>query len=176
MVKRLFLGFFIIVNFAQAANYKSFDVYTNGFKTIKKTEEKQKIYNLTKLVETEFKIKKELMWALIATESSFKNVTNGVSIGYTQIQLGTAKDIYKKYEQQLKSLGVKPPKTINDLKNPKTQILISGAYLRYLIDKFKDQNIALRAYNAGPAGFVKAKNSWYSKRIIDNLNKIKSLK
>lgn len=174
MKKRLVLVCLLLTNFTTfGAEFKHFDAFTKKFETINKKEEKQNIYELTKIAAKEFGIKKELIWGLIAVESSFRNIANGASIGYTQLQLPTAKWIFEKYETQLSKLGVSKPKTRKDLFDAKTQILISSAYLNYLLKIYKgDLNTTLMAYNAGPNGWKKAKNHWYYQRIYKQMSKI----
>ena len=174
MRKRLILVCLLLINFTMfGAEFKRFDAFTKKFETINKKEEKQNIYELTTIATKEFGIKKELIWALIAVESSFRNIANGASIGYTQLQLPTAKWIFEKYEKQLLRLGVSKPKTRNDLFNPKTQILISSAYLNYLLKIYNGNwNTTLMAYNAGPNGWKKAKNHWYYQKIYKQMSKI----
>ena len=174
MEKRLVLVCLLLINFTMfGAEFKHFNAFTKKFETINKKEEKQNIYDLTTIAAKEFGIKKELLWALIAVESSFRNIANGASIGYTQLQLPTAKWIYEKYEPQLKKLGVSKPKTRTDLFNPKTQILISSAYLNYLLKMYKGNlNTTLMAYNAGANGYKKANNHWYYQKIYKQMSKI----
>lgn len=167
MKKKIILACLLVLTTkAFGADFKGFDSYTSKFKTINKKEEKTEIFNLTTMAEKNFGIKKELIWALIATESTFRNIKNGASIGYTQLQLPTAKDVFEKNKTILIKLGVSKPKTTSDLKNPKTQILISVAYLKDLKEKFNgNMRIVLRAYNAGPSGYKKANNDWYYEKI-----------
>ena len=174
MKKKIILTFLLVLTTkAFGSDFKSFDSFKFKFKTINKKEEKSDIYNLTVIAEQNFGVKKELIWALIAVESSFRNIANGASIGYTQLQLPTAKWIFEKYEKQLLRLGVSKPKTRNDLFNPKTQILISSAYLNYLLKIYNGNwDTTLMAYNAGPNGWKKAKNHWYYQKIYKQMSKI----
>ena len=167
MKKKIILACLLVLTTkAFGSDFKDFDSYTSKFKTINKKEEKTEIFNLTTAAEKQFKIKKELLWALMATESAFRNIKNGASIGYTQLQLLTARDVFEKNKAVLIKMGVSKPKTIKDLSNPKTQILISAAYIKDLKEKFNGNlRLALRAYNAGPSGYKKAKNDWYFDRI-----------
>lgn len=174
MKKKIILAFLLVLTTkAFGSDFKSFDSFTSKFKTINKKEEKSDIYNLTVIAEQNFGVKKELIWALIATESTFRNIKNGASIGYTQLQLPTAKDVFEKNKALLTKLGVSKPKTIKDLEKPKTQILISAAYLKNLKEKFNGNlRISLRAYNAGTSGYKKAKNDWYYEKIKKQMSAI----
>lgn len=174
MCKRLFLVVLMLLAFkANAADFKSFDLFSSKFKTISNKEEKLKIFNLTVTAEKEFGIKKEIIWALIAVESSFRNINSGSSIGYTQLQLPTAKWIWEKYEKEMLFYKIKKPQSKSDLMDLKTQILISTAYLEFLTKYFNGNfKIALMAYNAGITGYKKANNYWYYEKIIKQKKQI----
>lgn len=150
-----------------ASDFNDFDHFSSKYKTISNKEEKLKIYNLTVVAGKEFNVKKELMWALIGTESSFKNIKTGSSIGYTQLQLPTAKWIWEKYKTKMLKEKIACPKVKSDLYDAKTQIFISTAYVDFLSKMFKGNlKTTMMAYNAGISGYKKVNNVWYYKKII----------
>lgn len=78
-------------------------------------------------------------FGLVQAESSFR--TRAVSpvgaIGLTQVMPATARE-------------VEPGTTRSDLMNAKTNLRIGFKYLRRLIDKYGNEDLALTAYNRGP--------------------------
>lgn len=57
-----------------------------------------------------------------------------------------------------------PDATANELTNPDINIMYGSFYLKYLIDTFENEDIAIAAYNAGPGNVNKwLKDSKYSK-------------
>ena len=166
--------FFLIICRIKASEETIYYKLTDEYKMNK--EEQIKVFNLSNEAKEVFGIDRTLLWAIIASESSFRNVSNGKSIGYPQIRLITAKDVYKKYEKEFKLLKVKEPKTNNDLKSPDVQICVASAQLNYLSKKFKGNKIkVLRAYNAGTKGMYKVNNLWYAKKVIKKQKEIKKL-
>ena len=88
----------------------------------------------------EYGLERALVFSVIKTESDFNKdaVSNKGAIGLMQIKVQTAKYIASK-------LGVKE----FDLYSAKTNVQFGCYYLRYLIDRFKNVETALVAYNAG---------------------------
>lgn len=168
------LMFFLIIYGIKASEEKAYYELTKQYNLNKK--EQIKIWNLSNEAKEVFGIDRTLLWAIIASESSFRNVSNGKSIGYPQIRLITAKDVYKRYEKEFKLLKIEEPKNNNDLKSPEVQICIASAQLNYLSKKFKGNKIkVLRAYNAGTKGMYKVNNLWYAKKVIKKQKEIKKL-
>ncbi len=90
-----------------------------------------------------YDLEKELVFAVINTESRFdKNaVSNKGAIGIMQIMPDTGQWLSEK-------MGFEEFKP-SDLYNIEKNVDIGCFYLSYLIDKFKDEKLALCAYNAG---------------------------
>ncbi len=87
-----------------------------------------------------FNLEPALVFSVIKTESDFRvnAKSNKGAIGLMQIKEQTAKYIAER-------IGVKE----YDLYTAETNIHFGCYYIRYLIDKFKDQETAIVAYNAG---------------------------
>ena len=81
-----------------------------------------------------------LLKAVAKTESNFRPdaVSHAGAIGIMQLMPGTAR-----------GLGV------NDIYDPMDNIMGGAKYLRQLIDRFGDLQLALAAYNAGPSNVTK---------------------
>ena len=82
----------------------------------------------------------DVAFGLVRTESEFKtSATSHVgAIGLTQLMPSTAR-------------WLKKDVTVQDLRDPKTNLTIGFKYLRELIDKYDgDERLALLAYNRGP--------------------------
>ena len=88
----------------------------------------------------EFGLDEFLIFSMIKTESGFneKAVSDKGAIGLMQITEKTGEYIAEK-------LGVED----YDLKNAEDNIYFGCYYVKYLITRFKDLNVALCAYNAG---------------------------
>ena len=88
----------------------------------------------------EYGLERGLVFSVIKTESDFNKdaVSNKGAIGLMQIKVQTAEYIASK-------LGVKE----FDLYSAQTNVQFGCYYLRYLIDRFKNVETALVAYNAG---------------------------
>ena len=82
----------------------------------------------------------DVAFGLVRTESEFKTrATSHVgAIGLTQLMPSTAR-------------WMKPGVTVQDLRDPETNLGIGFRYLRELLDKYDgDERLALLAYNRGP--------------------------
>jgi hypothetical protein len=82
----------------------------------------------------------DVAFGMVRTESEFKtSATSHVgAIGLTQLMPSTAR-------------WLKKDVTVQDLRDPKTNLTIGFKYLRELIDKYDgDERLALLAYNRGP--------------------------
>lgn len=82
-----------------------------------------------------------LIIAIIKVESNFnKNAySNKGAIGLMQVLPTTAEYI----------LQISPYSTINDLFDEETNVKLGTYYFKYLINKFKSEDVAICAYNAG---------------------------
>ena len=91
-------------------------------------------------VAEEFDLDPALLAALVRVESSFNPsaVSPAGAVGLAQVMPHTADWIGEK-------LGVK-----GKLEDPMDNLRMGAAYLRYLLEKFKDLKKALKAYNVGP--------------------------
>ena len=93
----------------------------------------------------EFGVNASIIYSIIKVESGFnsKAVSASGAIGLMQIKPSTAQYI-------VSSTNIFD--TDYDLTDPKTNIRIGTWYIKYLLEKFKDQLTALAAYNAGEGG------------------------
>ncbi len=90
-----------------------------------------------------------LVAAVIRAESRFDPhaLSHAGAIGLMQIIPTTGEWI----AAQIDEVGF----TIEDLYDPEVNIRFGAWYLRYLLDRFGDANIALAAYNAGPSNAIR---------------------
>ena len=105
-----------------------------------------------------YKIKKELTAAIISAESKFQKeaLSRKNAKGLMQLKEETAKWCMEKY------------KIKGDVKNiylPALNIKIGCAYMRYLLEKFENENLAIAAYNAGEGNVQK----WIKAQGEENL-------
>lgn len=103
----------------------------------------------------EYKIEKELIYAMIKTESNFNEgaISNKNAIGLMQIIESTAYEVAKEIEKEI---------TKEDIRNPETNIQLGTKYISNLIKRYKNIELAVVAYNAG-IGNV---DSWIEEGII----------
>lgn len=104
-----------------------------------------KFQNEIKLASTEFGVEEKLIASVINVESSFNvnAVSNKGAIGLMQVLPSTASWVSltnSEFEEEVDSAL---------LLNPQINIRIGTCYIKYLIGKFEDVNVALCAYNAG---------------------------
>ena len=112
--------------------------------------------NIEKYAE-KFDLEPELVASVIFAESSFRKniVSKKGAIGLMQILPSTAQEVANKlqiedYKNEL-------------LYNADMNILIGCCYLRTLIDKFGNEELALLSYNAGPTTVIRwLRNEKYS--------------
>lgn len=85
-------------------------------------------------------IEENLIYAIIKNESNFENTSSSHkgAQGLMQLMEETANDSANK-------IGIENV----DLSDPKTNIEIGTYFYSYLFDKYKDEGLALAAYNAG---------------------------
>ena len=105
-----------------------------------------------------YNLQPELIASIINTESGYNPKAESYkgALGLMQIKLDTANYLNSIYNlgQDIKA---------DDLFNPTTNITYGCIYLRYLINKFKDIETSLAAYNAGETNIIKwLKNKEYS--------------
>jgi soluble lytic murein transglycosylase len=94
---------------------------------------------------TQNELSPALVASLIYGESRFdpRAVSGQSAIGLMQIQLPTAKGVYQK------------PIDKEKLKEPEINIKIGTRYLKKLIDRYQEEELALIAYNLGPTALDK---------------------
>ena len=85
-------------------------------------------------------VEENLIYAIIKNESNFENTSSSHkgAQGLMQLMEETASEIASK-------IGI----SNIDLTDPKTNIEIGTYFYAYLFDKYKDEGLALAAYNAG---------------------------
>lgn len=107
----------------------------------------------------EYNVEEDLIFAVIKAESNFKEeaVSHRDAIGLMQIMENTAKDVAKKYDIEI------------DFNNAKQEILevqnninIGTKYLSVLLEKYKNKELAVAAYNAG----IGTVDNWIEKGVI----------
>lgn len=91
----------------------------------------------------EFGLREETLYAVIKVESGFNRraKSNKGAVGLMQILPSTAEYVC-------------PEDTEINLYDPKINIYVGAKYLFYLFDKFKDEKVALAAYNAGEGNVI----------------------
>lgn len=134
MLKRLILvlGSFLIVTFsvlAMSALYRSVmypEKYSNAVSSASK----------------EYGVSKAFVFSVINVESRFRPdaVSDKGATGLMQLMPATAVWLADRME-----IDFKPA----DLRDPTVNIRMGAYYLRYLLDKFGDRELAAAAYNAG---------------------------
>ncbi len=102
-------------------------------------------------VAADYKFPVTLFSGLIRTESGFdmEVVSSAGAVGLSQLMPETA-------IEQAKDIGMKNP----DLNDPDTNILLGGAYIDWLMDRFYTYPISCMAYNAGPGNLWKWQRLW----------------
>lgn len=98
-----------------------------------------------------------LIYSIIKAESNFKEDAKSKSnaIGLMQIMETTAKEIGKE-------LGIEQI-TVEKLYEPEINIKIGTTYFKILLDKYKNHNLAIIAYNAGMGNL----DQWIEQGIMD---------
>lgn len=114
------------------------------------------------IVETyseQYNIEENLIFAVIKAESNFeeKAISNKGAKGLMQLMEATAKDVVIQNE-----IEIDITKIGEELLNAENNIKIGTNYLATLLEKYKNKELALAAYNAG-IGNV---NNWIEKGII----------
>ena len=119
-----------------------------------------KQYNeVVSIYKEQYDVDEELIYAVIKAESNFdKNaISNKGAIGLMQIMEETAKDIARKNNMDIDYDNFR-----NELLEIDNNIKIGTKYLKTLLDKYQNKEIAVAAYNAG-TGTV---DNWIENGII----------
>ena len=120
-----------------------------------------KYENFIDLYSKEYNVDKFLIYSLIKTESNFNSdaISSKNAIGLMQLMCDTAKDILKTNNMELQD------NEINEkLIQPEFNINLGTKYLSMLLEKYKNNELALTAYNAGIGNVDK----WIEQGIINN--------
>ena len=96
--------------------------------------------------EEKYNVDENLIFALIKSESNFnpKAISNSKAVGLMQLMEETAKEIAKKNNIELNEKNTK-----EELFDVYKNIEIGTCYLSILMDRYKNKEVALAAYNAG---------------------------
>lgn len=148
--KILILGCILIIVFVVIILNKD-----NILKTIypKKYEKEVTLYA------EKYHVDDNLIYALIKAESNFnaEATSHKGAIGLMQLMEETAKDVAKKNMLELEAENIR-----NELLNPEKNINVGTRYLATLLERYKNNEIALAAYNAG----IGTVDNWIEKGII----------
>jgi len=117
-----------------------------------------------------FEISPLLIAAIIDTETNFKNIIGTFGeVGYMQLRPSTAQFVVNRYSQLFESLNY--TETSLDwieerlLVDPRYNILVGTAYLKYLIETHGDIYKALGWYNGGG-------NDYYANKVVYKINRL----
>lgn len=143
------LGCFKVVFFIAAAFALLYFLVGEGKTVILKKVYPIKYQEYVERYAEEFSLDKNLVYAIIKTESNFKeNAVSSVGAkGLMQMMEKTALECNKKGE-----FGYNIPE---DLYNPEANIRLGCYYIGSLIDHYKDTQLAVMAYNAGTGNVSK---------------------
>lgn len=117
----------------------------------------------------EYKVDENLIYAVIKAESNFneKAISHKEAIGLMQIMEETAKDVVRKYD-----IGLEYTVTKEEISNIENNINIGTKYLSVLLERYKNIEVAVSAYNAG----IGTVDKWIKDNIIkedgSNIEKI----
>lgn len=106
-----------------------------------------------------YNVEENLVFALIKAESNFNSeaVSHRDAIGVMQIMEETAKDVANKNSIKIENENIK-----QELLKIDNNINIGTKYLSTLLEKYKNKEIAVAAYNAG----IGTVDGWIQKGII----------
>lgn len=106
-----------------------------------------------------YNIEENLIFAVIKAESNFNKgaVSNRNATGLMQLMEETAKDVAKKNNIDIDIDNIKI-----ELLDTNKNIEIGTCYLKTLIDRYKNKEVALAAYNAG----IGTVDIWIDKGVI----------
>lgn len=107
----------------------------------------------------EYNVDENLVFAVIKAESNFNNEakSNKGATGLMQLMEETAKDVAKKNNIKMDINNMQ-----EELGNVNININIGTKYLSILLEKYKNNEVALAAYNAG----IGTVDNWIEKKII----------
>ena len=116
----------------------------------------KKHYTEAESCASDYGVSLPLILAVIKTESNFnpRAVSSKGAIGLMQIMPSTCNFVCESY-------GIKR----EDLFNPKFNVLVGTLYLKYLLEKFKSERLAILAYNAGEGRVL----TWIEKGEVKNI-------
>lgn len=107
----------------------------------------------------EYGVDENLVFAVIKAESNFQEdaVSHKDALGLMQIMKETAEDVAKKYNIEIDFNNSK-----KEILNVQNNIKIGTKYLAVLLEKYKNKEVAVAAYNAG----IGTVDNWIEKGII----------
>ena len=107
----------------------------------------------------EYGVDENLVFAVIKAESNFQEdaVSHKDALGLMQIMKETAEDVAKKY-----NIEIDFNNSEKELLNVQNNIKIGTKYLAVLLEKYKNKEVAVAAYNAG----IGTVDNWIEKGII----------
>ncbi len=120
-----------------------------------------KKYNqIVSLYADKYELDEELIYAVIKAESNFdENAKSSKgAIGLMQLMEETAKDIVKKENIEIDNDNIK-----DELLDTDKNINIGSKYLKELLNKYENTELAVAAYNAG----IGTVDNWIEKGIIN---------
>ena len=108
-----------------------------------------------------YNVDENLIFALIKAESNFNSeaISNKNAIGLMQIMEETAKDVVRNNGIEIDDNNIK-----EELLKIDNNINIGTKYLKILMEKYNNKEIAIAAYNAG----IGTVDNWIEKGIIKN--------
>ena len=121
-----------------------------------------KYENIVKIYSKEYNLRESLIFAVIKVESNFRKdaVSKAGAIGLMQIMKETFNWLKQKENIENKDIVI----NYKNLFDIRTNIKFGAYFLDYLICKYKDEKVALYAYNAGTGNVDKwLKDKSYSK-------------
>ena len=106
-----------------------------------------------------YEVDENLIYAVMKAESNFneKAVSHKKAIGLMQIMEETAKDVVRKYD-----IGLEYNITKEEIADIENNINIGTKYLSVLLEKYKNKEVAVSAYNAG----IGTVDKWIKNNII----------
>ena len=107
----------------------------------------------------EYGVDENLVFAVIKAESNFQEdaVSHKDALGLMQIMKETAEDVAKKY-----NIEIDFNNSEKEILNVQNNIKIGTKYLAVLLEKYKNIEVAVAAYNAG----IGTVDNWIEKGII----------
>ena len=120
----------------------------------------KKYYEIVSTYSKEYGVEENLIFAIIKAESDFNEeaVSHKKAIGLMQIMEETAIDVAKQIDIPLDKSNIR--QQIGEVQN---NIKIGIKYISSLLEKYKNKEVALAAYNAG----IGTVNDWIEEGIIN---------